>query len=176
MLLVSGSKIGSLDARVAQQLGRRAVEGDGSVLEHVAVMGHAQHLARVLLGNQDRRAGGMDRAHALEDRVEDLRREPKRRLVEEQQLRAATSARARAPASAARRRTDRPRPVPLRSFEDRKQLVDAARAAVWIAVRSVYQVRAELQVLAHAHRRRTACALAAPGSPRAARRRRARTG
>src|SRR5437870_9027390 len=84
---VSRSKIRLLDAWVVQELGRRSVEGDRAVLQHITVMGHAQYLASVLLGDQDRRAGGVDRAYTLENRVQDLGRQAERRLVEEQQLR-----------------------------------------------------------------------------------------
>src|SRR5207249_11136049 len=87
--LVSRSKIRLLDAWVVQELGRRSVEGDRPVLQHITVMGHAQYLARVLLGDQDRRARGVDRAYTLENRVEDLGRQAERRLVEEQQPRIA---------------------------------------------------------------------------------------
>src|SRR5678816_3688209 len=83
---VSRSQVRALDARVARELGGGAVERDASVLEHEAMVRKAQHLARVLLGDQNRGAGRVDRGNALEDRVERLRREAQRRLVQQQQM------------------------------------------------------------------------------------------
>ena len=69
------------------QLTGGGVQGDTPDLKHVAVMRGLQRHVRVLLDEQDRRAGRVDLADDLEDRLHDLRRQAQRRLVQQQQPR-----------------------------------------------------------------------------------------
>src|SRR5690242_19080077 len=61
------TEIGSLDARIAGQIGCRAGDGDGAALEDVAVMGDGQRLARILLDEKEGRALGVDPGEERED-------------------------------------------------------------------------------------------------------------
>ena len=63
----------------------------------------------------------------LEDDVDDLRREPERRLVEQEQVGARDEGAARSRAAAAARPRARPRGRRRNSLHDRKQLVDGLR-------------------------------------------------
>ena len=62
-------------------------EDDVAGLEDVAAVGGVERHQRVLLDEQDRRALRVDLADDLEDLLDEDRREPHRRLVEQQQLR-----------------------------------------------------------------------------------------
>src|SRR5262249_9175978 len=71
----------------AQQRGGRVLQHDAPGLDHVASVGDLQRHPRVLLDEQDRRALAVDVLHDAEDRLHQDRREPHRRLVEQQQAR-----------------------------------------------------------------------------------------
>ncbi len=119
-----------------EQLGRRAVEGDAAILQHVAMIGDAQHLAHVLLGDQDRRAG-FDESRGR-DRGSCRRPSAPGRATARRAAAASgrPSARARAPASAARRPTGTPPAV--RSARSGSETSDGrASSAAARAVRSV---------------------------------------
>src|SRR5262245_7158543 len=72
-------------AVVAQQLLAVAGERDRPRFEHVAVVGDRQRLVGVLLDQQHGRAAAVDLADDAEDLLDEHRREPQRRLVEQHQ-------------------------------------------------------------------------------------------
>src|SRR6266851_5784350 len=81
------AEIELLDVLVGAQAGRRAVEHDAAVLEDVAVIGVAQRDVGVLLGEEEAHPGvAVQAADDLEDLLDDLRRQPHRGLVEQDQL------------------------------------------------------------------------------------------
>ena len=75
------------DRVVEQQLVRRAARHDAAALQQVRLPRGAQRERRALVGEQDRGALGGDPAQRLADLADDDRREPERRLVEQQQPR-----------------------------------------------------------------------------------------
>ena len=101
------AEVGLADLVVARKSALAASgQHDLAGLEHVAAVGDAQRHARVLLDEQDRRALRVDVAgRSRRSCSHEDRRQAHRRLVEQQQARAAPSARGRWRASAARRRT-----------------------------------------------------------------------
>src|SRR6185369_15712222 len=79
----SMSEVRPAHAVVAQELLAVAGERDRSRLEHVAVVGDRQRLVGVLLHQQHRRPAGVDPADDGEDLLDEHRRQPQGRLVEE---------------------------------------------------------------------------------------------
>ena len=57
---------------------------DPTVLEHVDVLRRLQHLHRILLGDEDRDAVGVDSAQDVENVVDDARCKAERGLVQDQ--------------------------------------------------------------------------------------------
>src|SRR2546428_8346627 len=80
-------KVELADVVVAAQLGGRTVEDDPAVLHDVAVIRDAQGHLGVLLDEQERRPPLLvDLADDVEDLAHEQRREPERRLVQQQEL------------------------------------------------------------------------------------------
>ena len=79
------------------------MQADLAVLQHVTVRADVERDARILLDQQDRHAVGMDAPDDREHLLDQDRREPEARLVEQAAASAAPSARVRSSASAARR-------------------------------------------------------------------------
>ena len=80
--------------RLAQQRFRRAGRDDAPLLQDVGARGDVERHRDVLLDQQHGHALGIDPPDDLEELQHDDRREAERRLVEQQQPRAAISARA----------------------------------------------------------------------------------
>ncbi len=125
-----------------------AFGGDAAVFQHVTVMSDAQHLARVLLGDEDGRAAGIDPSDDIEDEVECLGRKPERRLVHQKATRPRHQ---RAPdrqhlllAAGQKRRR-----LPLTFAQDRKQRKHLLHARLFGLSR--HQIGAHFEILAHAH-------------------------
>src|SRR4051812_45999708 len=83
----SGPQVRGLHALVVAQVLGRVGEHHVAGLEHVAPGRDVERVVGVLLDEHDRRALRVDLADDLVDAVDDDRREPERRLVEEQELR-----------------------------------------------------------------------------------------
>src|SRR4051794_16812224 len=84
----SHSEVGVLDGGVGLELAGRALRDDLTGLEDVAPGGEVEREVGVLLDEQDGGAGlDRDLAQALEDPLGHQRRQPERRLVEQQQTR-----------------------------------------------------------------------------------------
>src|SRR6058998_635505 len=69
---------------VVAQGGGGAAEADGPLLEHVDAVREAQRELRVLLGEQDREAGGLEPRDLLAEMIDDQRGQALRGLVEQQ--------------------------------------------------------------------------------------------
>ena len=90
------------DHRIARQRPRRTLVPVAALHQHIGAVGERQRGARVLLDEQDRDAGLADVRELCEDRLDQFRRQPGRRLVEHQKP-GRRSARGRSRASAAGR-------------------------------------------------------------------------
>ena len=132
-------------------VGRRAARHDAALLQHVGAARQRERHRDVLLDQQHRDAVGVDGPRPPRTRWSTIeRRQAERRLVEQQQARAAPSARGRSPPSAAGRPRARPPPAARRSRSAGNSAYtrasDRARGA-----RAPRRVAAELEVLAHRH-------------------------
>ena len=76
-----------LDRVGRHHLFRRAGRADGAGLEQIGAVDHLQHLLHVLLDDQHREPAGADALHQFEHLLHHDRRQPRRRLVEQQQFR-----------------------------------------------------------------------------------------
>ena len=90
---------------IVEQLGTGSGVRVPALIEHVAAVGELQAAARVLLHDQHRDSVGVDAGDAVEHVVLHHRRQSRRRLVEQQDRRFASSTRVRSRASGARRPT-----------------------------------------------------------------------
>src|SRR2546426_1107490 len=82
-----GAEVGASYVWVLAQLGGASLRGDAAVLEDDRTACDAERRVHVLLDEQHRDAGAIDRFEYSEDRVDDLGGEAERRLVEDQELR-----------------------------------------------------------------------------------------
>jgi hypothetical protein len=82
-------RIRPVDDLVLGERSRIAAEGDPALLDQVEMMRDPQRHVRVLLDEEDRRAVAVQLADDAEDLLDYERRETERRLVHQQQLRAA---------------------------------------------------------------------------------------
>src|SRR5712671_326114 len=85
--LPSHPEIAVLDVRRGSELGGAAAPHHLAALDHVMAVGDADQRLDVLVDDQDRLAGGLERREALPDLGTDERREPLGRLVEDQEAR-----------------------------------------------------------------------------------------
>ena len=99
------AEVGLGQRRVGGDLRRRAAGDDAAALDDIGAVGERQRQPRHLVHQQQRHAVAAQAVERSEEFGDDLGRQPQRGFVEQQQPRAATSARARSPASAARRPT-----------------------------------------------------------------------
>src|SRR5258708_13514623 len=84
--VLARAEVGAADFFVAHQLAAGAFEAHGTLLEHVGSVGDLQRAVGELLDQQHGRlARGLELLDEAEDLVDDHRRQPHRRLVEEQQ-------------------------------------------------------------------------------------------
>ena len=106
-----------------------------AVRDHVRAVGERDRALRALLDEQHREAALADRGERVEDDVDDARREPERRLVEEQDV-GLRDERARDRELLLLAARERARAPPAELVDDREQLVDALeRVAVAAAAR-----------------------------------------
>src|SRR2546427_12357988 len=75
------------DARIEGELGARALDRELAGFQHVAVIGDLQRGSRVLLDQQYRYAGCLERGDDIEDLLHDQRREAQAPFDEHQELR-----------------------------------------------------------------------------------------
>ena len=80
-------EVGAAHRIVEQELGRRPAHQRPPALQQVGMPGDVQRERRALVGEQDRRAGVRDAPQRLADLGDHDRRQPQRRLVEQQQPR-----------------------------------------------------------------------------------------
>src|SRR5690349_15635051 len=79
----SDAEIGLADVRLLQKLGRHAGADDASLLQHIGAIGDFERLEHVLLDQQHGRTLRPDAGYDAEHVVDDGRRQPERRLVEQ---------------------------------------------------------------------------------------------
>src|SRR5437763_14193822 len=118
-------------------------------------MRHGERAARVLLDHEDRYARLVDLADLVEDRVHEERREPRRRLVEQKQIRLGDerAGHCQHPPFATRQR---PRALAASLAQARKELEDLREARLRVGAE---RGGAELEVLLDAERREDVLAL-----------------
>src|SRR6266511_2361682 len=153
--LVRDAEIGLLDLVVLLQLLRVVRERDRAGLEHVASVGDVEGHQGVLLDEEDRRPLRVDLADDLEDPLDEDRREPHRRLVQQEELRVGHQRAAdRHHLLLAAR--ERPGALGLPLGQAREELVDAVEVlADGLPVVAVGALeRPHQQVLEHAHPRK----------------------
>ena len=102
-IVTSRDRLSSVAGRCADR-GRVPCSTNAAVLEHIGARGDVQRLHHILLDQQNARAPRADALDQPEHLLDEQRRKAERRLVEDQELRLAPSARGRSRASAARRR------------------------------------------------------------------------
>src|SRR4029077_14404585 len=83
----SDSEIRLANAVTRQELGGAAGGVDAARLEQVRAIDHPEHLLHVLLDDQHGQTAGPDAIDQLEDLLDQNRRQPSGRLVEQEQLR-----------------------------------------------------------------------------------------
>src|SRR6266851_2526752 len=81
-------EVGGLDLVALEQRLARAAQHDGAGFEHVPAVGALQRLAGVLLHEQDRALLALELRDDPKDLAHEQGRQPERRLVEHQELRA----------------------------------------------------------------------------------------
>src|SRR4051812_394581 len=141
--------------RVVQEVRAAALEAIAPEVEHVAAVRHRERAACVLLDHEDRHAPLVDLADLVEDRVHEERRQPRRRLVEQEQVGLGDErARHRQHLPLAARQRSRTLPAPL--AQARKQVEDLRQARLRV---DAERRRAELEVLLDAQRREDVLAL-----------------
>ena len=96
---------------IVDQLASAPLERQRTRFQQIGMIAHVERGGGILLDHQNRRAGIANAGDDVERALDDVGREAERRLVEQDELRAATSARGRSQASAARRRTTCPPPA-----------------------------------------------------------------
>src|SRR3989442_3267512 len=152
----SETQVGLLHVGAREQARPRALEHQAPVLEHVAPMRELERARHVLLDEHDRRAGVVDALERLEDELHRHRRETEARLVQQEQPRprhepapdrahlllAARQGAGQLTLALAQAREER---------EDHLERVGATRA--------IRRAAAELEVVAHGHRREELTAL-----------------
>ena len=84
----TSAEVAATDFVAGRQRGGVTLERDAPDLQHACAVGDPQRHRRVLLDEHDRRPAAIDLPDDLGDLVDDLRRQPQRWLVEQQQLRA----------------------------------------------------------------------------------------
>src|SRR5580698_1996250 len=85
--IVGLTEVDRAHPRVLQEIVSALTEDDATVLHDVAAVRQAQRLRGVLFDQEDRRAEFADGLDDGEDLIDDHRRQPHRRLVEEEQPR-----------------------------------------------------------------------------------------
>src|SRR4051794_17810651 len=85
VMTLSQAQVGAAQLVARQQLGRRAGEAQGAVLQHVGAVRDLERLAHVLLDEQHRQAIVAQAPDQREHFLDEERRQAERRLVEDQQ-------------------------------------------------------------------------------------------